>query len=173
MCKPEKELTPLKVHMNHQQCRGTLPSHALSYAAPTQQRKPFMWTHWCKAHTCASTHVHNVWHQRHMARCPVISRSALQPRCQKEDSPHLDLVWVSRAVMGPCRFSPRLYERGRADVEGGGKEGWRQNWIHKKSKKELSYGLGNFNDIVCEKIFRGNCIIIEKHRVQFYCITRQ
>lgn len=57
----------------------------------------------------------------------------------------------------------------KGGVGGGGLE----TKLNTQKKQELSYGLGNFNDIVCEKIFRGNCIIIEKHRVQFYCITRQ
>lgn len=50
--------------------------------------------------------------------------------------------------MVPCRFSPCLCERGRADMEGGG---GLETKLNTQETHELSYGLSNFNDIVCEK----------------------
>ncbi len=65
----------------------------------------------------------------------------------KEDSPRLDLVWVSRVRTVPCRFSPCLCEQGRADTE----EGGGGDKIQHTRNATLSYGLSNFNDIVCER----------------------
>lgn len=48
------------------------------------------------------THIRNLWHTRSLhGAMPSDSRFSLLPRCQK-DSPHLDLVWVSRAGKVPC-----------------------------------------------------------------------
>lgn len=150
----EKNSPHKRVHMNHEQYRSKPSSHALSYAAK-KGLLSFSLMH--------STHLHIYRYKTSVTPpshgvMPGNTRSSLLRRCQKEDSPHLDLVWVSRAGDGALQIQCTVVvERGRADVGGGG----------------LSYGLGNFNDMVCEKIFRGNYTIIEKHRVQFYCITTQ
>lgn len=46
-------------------------------------------------HTTMHLHTENgVRHHRHMARCPAIPDPHSCPRCQKEDSPRLELVWA-------------------------------------------------------------------------------
>lgn len=86
--KPEREVIPLKAHMNHQQYRSVLALHALSDAA----RKAL-----CVALLmystllCIYTHGTSVTLLSRGA-VPTHSRSSLLPRCQREDSPRLDLV---------------------------------------------------------------------------------
>lgn len=78
---------------------------------------------------------------------PGNSRFPLLLWCQKEDTPRLDLIWVSKERMVPCRFSPCLCERGRADMEGR-----LETKLNTQEMQEASYGLGNFNDIVCDRV---------------------
>lgn len=129
VCEPKKKVILLRVQMNHllKQYRIVLPLYTLSYAL----RKALcvilltysMLLCICTQKTSVTPSSHGVM--------PSNSRSALLRQCQKEDSPRLDLIWVSRAGMVPCRFSPCLCERGRADTVNGG---WRHNFIHKKCK---------------------------------------
>lgn len=109
--------TILKIkHVNHQQCRSVLPS---ARPALGPGRKTLLLLTLIDAGRAASLRLraqNRVRHRRrHVARCPVIPDPRSGPRCQKEDSPRLDLVWVSRAGTVPCRFRACLCERGRAD----------------------------------------------------------
>lgn len=83
-------------------------ANPLHTPSPTQQRKAFVQSYWCKAHTCAFTGTKQVWRHRHMAWCPVIpdphSRTAA-----KKKPPHT-LIWSESAERGtvPCRLSAGL-----------------------------------------------------------------
>lgn len=97
-----------------------------------------------------------------MARCPVIPDPHYCPAGRKT-TPHT-LIWSESAEQGKCPV----------DLVHGCVSGEERMWwwwwggletkLNAQEKQKVSYCLGNFNNIVCEKIFKGNYIIIEKHR---------
>lgn len=137
--KPEKELIPLKAHMNHQHnTRSVLSLHT---PFPTQWGKPFVQSYWCKARSYAFARTKQVWHHRHMAWCPVLP----DPRSfsdAKKKTPRA-LICSESAERGWC---PADYVREAEQT-------WKRG-VGGEEKQELSYGLGNFNDTVCKKVFK-------------------
>lgn len=86
--KPEKEVISTKGHMNHQLYRHTLPAHT----GFCEGRKALCVILFISSMPqCIYMRKTSVRASLHGAM-PDYYRSAILPRCQKEDSPRLDLV---------------------------------------------------------------------------------
>lgn len=139
--KPEWELIPVQAHVNHQQCISVFPSHTLSFAA----RKALL----CSDVKHAAIHVQNKCDTVVAGSTPSNSRSSVLPWCQKQKTPHA-LIWSESAERGWCPADlVRVCASGAEQTWKGG--GLLETKLNTQETHELSYGLSNFNDIVCEK----------------------